>query len=257
MLGPALGGVIGTYFGPRAPFLAAACFTLLNWLYGFFVLPESLAPENRRKFDWRRANPIGSLKLLFRYPVIIGLVISIFLIYLSAHAVQSTWTFYTIEKFQWSLSQISFSLFFVGLMVAIIQGGLIRIIIPKLGQVRSVYIGLGLYALGFLLFGIAYEGWMMYPFTIIYCFGGIAGASLQGIMTGQVPPNEQGELQGALTSLVSLTSIFGPLVMTSLFTYFTVSSGLYFPGAPMYMGALLTIISAIMARASLKKNLAK
>ena len=256
MIGPALGGALGTYFGPKSPFLFAAGLTFLNWLYGFFILPESLSPENRRKFDFKRANPIGSLKMLSRYPVIIGLVVSIFLIYLSTHAVQSTWVFYTKEKFNWNASERGFSLFFVGLMVAIIQGGLIRIIIPKLGQTKSVYVGLALYAFGFLLFGIAYKGWMMYSFTAIYCLGGIAGPALQGIMSGQVSPNEQGELQGALTSVMSLTSIFGPFLMTGLFTYFTeTGTPFYLPGAPMFMGALLMIISTLLARTSLKKNL--
>jgi len=255
IIGPALGGLLGSLYGPRAPFVAAAILTLLNWLYGFFILPESLALENRRKFDWKRANPVGSLKLFFRYPVILGLVGSIVLIYIAAHAIQSTWSYYTIERFDWNPAQVGYSLTYVGLMVAVVQGGLIRIIIPKLGQQRSIYVGLSLYAVGFLLFGLANQGWMMYAVLIPYCLGGIAGPSLQGIMSGQVPSNEQGELQGALTSLMSLTSIIGPILMTGLFTFFTEPDRVYLPGAPMYMGALLTIISAVMARASLKRNL--
>lgn len=257
VIGPAAGGLLGEYFGPRSPFIAAALCTLLNWLYGFFVLPESLLPENRRKFDWARANPIGSLKLFFRYPVILGLVGSILLVYIAGHAVQSTWSYYTKERFGWDSGKIGLSLTFVGVMVAIVQGGLIRFIIPKLGQQRSIYVGLSLYSVGFLLFGLADQGWMMYAFLIPYCLGGIAGPSLQGIMSGQVPSNEQGELQGALTSLMSLTSIVGPLLMTGLFSFFTEPDRFYLPGAPMYMGAVLTIISAVMARASLKRNLSQ
>jgi MFS transporter, DHA1 family, tetracycline resistance protein len=255
IIGPAIGGFIGSAYGPRAPFIAAAILTLLNWLYGFFILPESLAPENRRSFDWKRANPLGSLKLLFRYPVLLGLVASIVLIYIAGHAVQSTWSYYTMHRFDWTEKMVGLSLAFVGLVVAIVQGGLIRVIIPKLGQQRSVYIGLTFYAIGFVLFGLATKGWMMYAFLIPYCLGGIAGPSLQGIMSSQVPPNEQGELQGALTSLMSLTSIVGPLLMGGLFTYFTEPSHTYLPGAPMFMGAILTIISAVLARTSLKKNL--
>lgn len=256
IIGPAIGGLLGSNFGPRAPFIASAILTLLNWLYGFFVLPESLALENRRKFEWKRANPLGSLRFLYRYKVILGLVASVVLIYIAAHAVQSTWAYYTMAKFDWKPDLVGYSLAFVGLMIAIVQGALIRIIIPKLGQRRSVYVGLTLYAVGFLLFAFATQGWMMFVFLIPYCFGGIAGPSLQGIMSGQVPANEQGELQGALTSLVSLTAIVGPLLMTGLFYYFTRPTAPFlFPGAAMLMGALLTIISAVMARNSLKRNL--
>ncbi len=255
IFGPAIGGILGENFGSRAPFVAAAILTLLNWLYGFFILPESLSPQNRRKFEWKRANPLGSLLFLYRYKVILGLVASIVLIYIAAHAVQSTWSYYTMEKFGWRPDMVGYSLAFVGLMVAIVQGGLIRIIIPKIGQKRSVYVGLALYAVGFLLFAFATQGWMMFVFLIPYCFGGIAGPSLQGIMSSCVPANEQGELQGALTSLVSLTAIIGPVLMTGLFYYFTKSDApVYFAGAAMLMGAFLTVISAFMARRSLKKT---
>jgi DHA1 family tetracycline resistance protein-like MFS transporter len=246
---------LGSGFGPRAPFFAATALTLVNWLYGYFLLPESLPVEHRRKFDWRRANPMGTLKLFLRYPVVLGLVVSLILIYVAAHAVQSTWTYYTMYRFGWTEAMVGMSLAFVGLMVAVVQGGLIRIIIPKLGQYRSIYVGLALYSIGFFLFGIATEGWMMYAYLIPYCLGGIAGPALQGIMSSQVPPNEQGELQGGLTSLMSLTSIIGPILMTGMFTYFTQANHYYLPGAPMFFGSLLTIASAVLARASLKKNL--
>lgn len=253
IVGPALGGLLADY-GLRAPFIGAAVLTLLNWLYGFFILPESLKPENRRSFNWKRANPIGSLKFFLRYKVILGLVASIVLIYIAGHAVQSTWSYYTMEKFGWDKKWVGYSLSFVGLMVAIVQGGLIRFIIPKLGQQRSVYIGIVFYAIGFFLFGIASEGWMMFVFLVPYCLGGIAGPSLQGIMSSQVPSNEQGELQGALTSLMSVTSIIGPPMMAGIFYNFSDDSGIYFPGAVMMAGAALTIVSAFLARLSLKKN---
>jgi MFS transporter, DHA1 family, tetracycline resistance protein len=257
IIGPALGGIIAT-FGLRAPFIAAAILTFINWLYGYFVVPESLKPENRRKFEWKRANALGSVKFFLRYKVILGLVASIVLIYIAGHAVQSTWSFYTIEKYKWNTAMVGYSLAFVGIMVAFVQGWLIRFIIPKLGQERSVYVGLTLYSIGFLLFGIATQGWMMFAFLIPYCLGGIAGPSLQGIMSGQVPPNQQGELQGALTSLMSLTSIVGPLLMTSLFYYFSQpTADIYFPGAAMIAGSILTITSAFLARLSLKKNIVK
>jgi DHA1 family tetracycline resistance protein-like MFS transporter len=256
IIGPVIGGVIGLHFGARAPFIAAACLTLVNWLYGYFILPESLPKENRRAFEWKRANPLGSLLQFRKYPVVLGLVTSIVLIYLSAHATQSTWSYYTMEKFGWNEAWVGYSLGAIGLMIALVQGVLIRIIIPRIGQERSVYIGLGLYCVGFTLFAFATQGWMMFAFLIPYALGGIAGPSLQGIMAGQVNSNEQGELQGALTSLISVTSIVGPPVMTNLFAYFTSSaSSIYFPGAPFLMGAVLSLISSLLARRSLKRTL--
>ena len=247
IIGPAIGGFLGQY-GPRAPFLAAAALALLNWLYGLFILPESLAPQNRRPFDWKRANPIGTLLQLRKYPVIIGMIASLVLLYIAAQAVQGAWSFYTMEKFKWDERMVGISLSFVGLVTAIVQAGLIRIIIPRLGQERGVYVGLGLYSLGFLLFAFATEGWMMFLFLIPYCLGGIAGPSLQGLISNQVPANVQGELQGGLTSLMSLTAIVGPLLMTGIFAYFTAPDApIYLPGAAMLTGAVLTIISTLLA----------
>lgn len=256
IIGPVIGGLLGS-FGSRVPFMVAAGLTLLNWLYGYFILPESLKPENRRMFEWKRANPVGTLKSLFRYQVIAGLFISLALVYISAHAVQSNWAYYTIEKFKWDEKAIGISLGVVGLVFAVVQGGLIRIIIPKLGKERSVYVGLSLYALGFLLYGLATQGWMMYAITIVYCLGGIAGPALQGIMSGIVPPNEQGELQGGFTSLMSISSIIGPALMNSLFAYFTGGQApFYLPGAAMLLGAVFMLISSVLARRTLKKSLA-
>ncbi|SDX46106.1 TCR/Tet family MFS transporter [Hymenobacter psychrophilus] len=256
ILGPLLGGVLGEY-SHQLPFLAAAGLTLLNVVYGYFVLPESLPVERRRAFAWKRANPIGSLRMLGRYPVILGLVASLLFLYVAAHATQSTWTYYVMEKFAWSEKWVGYSLAAIGLLVAIVQGGLIRRINPVLGPKRSVYLGLLLYALGFVLFAFASKGWMMFAFLVPYCLGGIAGPALQGIISGQVPANEQGELQGALTSLMSLTSIVGPVLMTSLFSYFTrPSAPVYFPGAPFILAAVLTLISVTLAARSLASYVA-
>ena len=252
IIGPVLGGVLG-HFGARIPFFASAGLALLNWVYGYFVLPESLSKENRRDFDWKRANPIGSLLRLRKYPVVSGLIATLTLLYIAAHAVQSTWTYFTMSKFGWDERMVGYSLGFVGLTVGIVQGGLIRVIIPKLGQHKSVYTGLILYALGYLLFAFASQSWMMFAFMIPYSLGGIAGPSLQGIISHHFPPNEQGELQGALTSLMSATSIFGPILMTSLFAYFTSASApVQFAGAPMLVGAVLTIIGAWLAYRTLR-----
>ncbi|MBL7894952.1 MAG: TCR/Tet family MFS transporter [Bacteroidia bacterium] len=253
IVGPLLGSLFSS-FGVRVPFLAAAALSLLNWAYGYFILPESLSKENRRPFDWKRANPLGSLLHLKRYPAILGLILAMVLIYIAGHAAQSTWTFFTIERFHWNEQWIGYSIAFVGVTVALVQGGLIRYTTKILGTNKSVIVGLLFYVIGFTLFAFASQGWMMFVFMIPYALGGIAGPALQGLMTGHVPSNEQGELQGAITSLVSLTSIVGPLLMTSLFSFFTApSSPIYFPGAPFMMGAVLTLVSVFISVFALKR----
>jgi DHA1 family tetracycline resistance protein-like MFS transporter len=254
IIGPGLGGLLGGV-GPRVPFMAAAVLTLMNLIYGYFVLPESLAKEHRRPFEWKRANPMGSLLQLKKYKGVEGLIVSLIFLYIAGHAVQSTWTFFNIEKFQWSNTLMGISLTVIGLLIAIVQGGLIRYINPKLGEERSVYVGLGLYSLGLFLFSFATDGWMMFVFLIPYCLGGIAGPAIQSIISGNVPKNEQGELQGALTSLMSATSIVGPLLMTNLFAWFTRPEGdIKFAGAPFFAGAILMLISAVIAVRSMKKE---
>lgn len=256
IIGPVLGGKLAQ-FGHQAPFLAAAALSLLNWLYGYFVLPESLAKENRRPFDWKRANPIGSLRQLRKYPVILGLVVAMVPIYIAAHATQSTWSYFTMYQFHWTEDQVGNSLGAVGLLTGLVQGVLIRYLNPWLGNKRSVFIGLGLYTLGFALFAFAGQPWMMFAFLVPYCLGGIAMPALQSIMAGQVPPSEQGELQGALTSLVSLTSIIGPPLMTNLFSFFTgPQAPVHFPGAAFLTGSVLTLISLLLVIRSLRHYVA-
>ena len=247
ILGPVIGGYLGQ-FGSRVPFIAAAAFTLINLIYGYFILPESLDKKNRRKFDIKRANPVGTLMSLKRYPVISGLLICIVLFNIAQHATHSTWTFFTIEKFDWSEKLVGYSLGFIGLLAAIVQGGLIRVIIPKLGNINSVYFGMIFYILGLSLFAFAEEGWMVFAFAIPLSLGGISGPALQGIMTNKIPDDEQGEFQGGMTSLVSLTAIIGPLLMTNLFSYFTSENSFYyFPGAPFLVGAIISFFGLIIA----------
>ncbi len=243
IIGPALGGLLAG-FGVRAPFYAAAALCLLNALYGYFVLPESLSKENRRNFHWKRANPVGSLQLLKRYPAIGGLAFCFFLIYLAAQAVQGNWNFFTKYRFNWSEGMIGISLAVVGALVGGVQAGLTRVVNPKLGNERSIYLGLFLYTLGLILFAFATEGWMMFAFLVPYCLGGIAGPALQSTLAGHVPPNEQGELQGALTSLMSVTTIIGPPMMNNLFSFFTGNKApVYFPGVSFLLAALFMLAS--------------
>ncbi len=254
IIGPVIGGILGKY-NVHYPFIAAAILALLNAAYGYFILPESLAPENRRPLDLKKINPFTSLFQLKKYESVFGLALSLFLIYFAAQAVQTVWTFYTMAKFHWNADWVGYSLGFVGLMVALVQGGLIRIILPKLGQERSIWVGLLLYASGLILFAFATKGWMMFAFLVPYCLGGIAGPALQGYMSSSVPNNEQGNLQGGLTGLMSLSSILGPLVMTSSFYFFTTPNHFFqFPGAPFAIGAFCMLLSAILAVRSFKKN---
>tara|TARA_Y100000816_G_scaffold288550_1_gene273315 strand:- start:5265 stop:6482 length:1218 start_codon:yes stop_codon:yes gene_type:complete len=247
ILGPVIGGYLGQ-FGSRVPFFAAALFTAINLVYGFFILPESLNKDKRRKFDLRRANPIGTLLSLKKYPLITGLLVCIVLFNIAQHSTHSTWTFFTIEKFGWTEKLVGYSLGFIGLLAAIVQGGLIRIIIPKFGNINSVYFGMFFYIIGLFLFSIASKGWMVFAFAIPLSLGGISGPALQGIMTNKISDDEQGEFQGGMTSLVSLTAIVGPILMTNLFSYFTSNeSSIYFPGAPFALAAILSVFGLIIA----------
>ena len=264
IIGPGIGGLCAEWgrhmhstasfdWAVRLPFIVAAAFSILNMIYGFLVLPESLSKEHRRPFEWKRANPIGSLLNIRRYPIISGLAVSFFLIYIAAHAVQSNWAYYTIYKFNWDSLMVGISLSVVGVLIAIVQGGLIRITIPKLGEKNSVYVGLALYVVGMALFAFASQGWMMFVFLVPYCLGGICGPALQGIISNQVPNNEQGELQGALTSLISVTSFLGPLIMNNIFAWFTGPKAPFvFPGMPFIVGAVFMLISIFFAIPSLR-----
>lgn len=254
IIGPVIGGVLGQY-GARIPFYAASGLCLVNFLYGLFVLPESLSKENRRPFNWKRANPIGSLLRLRKHPELLGLISALILVYIASHAMQSNWTFFTMYKFGWSERLIGISLGITGLMAALVQGVLIRYTQPKLGNEKSIYYGLMLYSIGMLLLAFASESWMLFAFLIPYGLGGICGPALQSVISAQVPNNEQGELQGALASLISLTSIIGPPLMANIFYYFTHDNAPFkFAGAPFFLGFLLMGMSAFVAYFSFVRN---
>ncbi|WP_160067050.1 TCR/Tet family MFS transporter [Sphingobacterium bovisgrunnientis] len=254
ILGPVLGGVLGQY-GSRIPFFAAAGLCLLNVVYGYFVIPESLKPELRRPFSWKNANPIGAFKHIKSYPNIIPLIVCIFLINIAANAVQSTWSYYTMEKFSWDERMVGFSLGFVGTLLMIVQAGLIRIAIPKLGLQKAILTGLILYVIAYSLFGFASASWMMYAISIFFVSAGIAGPALQSYISDRIPQNEQGQIQGGITSVISLTSIIGPLLMTSLFAYFSKKDvHPYFPGAPFILSAALAITALIIAFVYFRKK---
>jgi MFS transporter, DHA1 family, tetracycline resistance protein len=252
IIGPVIGGLLGKY-GARTPFYAAAVLALINCLYGYFILPESLSKENRRPFNIKRSNPITSLLNLKKYPSLVGLVVAITLVQLASHAVQSNWSYFTMYVFNWDEKMVGISLGVVGLLVGIVQGGLTRFINPKIGNSKSIYIGLLLYTLGMILFAFANQSWMMFAFLIPYCLGGIAQPAIQAAMAEQVPPNEQGELQGSLTSVMSACAIVGPLVMNNLFFFFSHNNTPFqFAGAPFFLGAILMFVAFIIAYGNLK-----
>ena len=247
IIGPVLGGLLGHY-GPRVPFYAAAGLCFINFIYGYFIVPETLKEELRRPFNWKRANPVGAFLHIKSYPIILPLVFCIFLINIAANSVQSTWSYYTMEKFSWNESAVGLSLGFMGALLMIVQAGLIRIIIPRIGATKAICFGLALYMVSFPLFSIATEGWMLYAICIPYVLAGIAGPSIQSYISDKIPANEQGQIQGGITSVVSLTAIIGPLIMTGLFSYFSNKKApVYFPGAPFILAAILSLIALIIA----------
>jgi DHA1 family tetracycline resistance protein-like MFS transporter len=249
VLGPALGGVLGDHFGTRAPFFLAAAISVLNAGFGWLVLKESLPPERRRTFELWRANPIGSLLAIRRYPMIFGLI-GVFVLGRLAHdANPATWTFYTMEKFHWGPGDVAMSLVAVGILTTFSFGVLPRLIVPRIGETRAVYVGLFFAALGYAGYAFSSQPWMLYASMLVWALGGVGNPALNSIVSRQVAANEQGELQGALASLGSATSIFAPLVMTGLFSFFTgPRAPVYFPGASFLaaglfeLGALLIFV---------------
>ena len=253
IIGPMIGGMFST-MGTRAPFVAAACFSLLNWLFGFFILPESLKLENRRAFDIKRANPFGAFAELRKNKNIRVLVVCMFLLYLAGQVMPSTWPFYTKFMYKWSDREIGYSLTFVGVMIALVQGGLIKQAQKIFGTNKSVYIGLAFYIAGLCLLSFASRSWMVYAFTFVYCFGGIAPPTLQSVISSRVPANEQGELQGMMTALTSLSTVLSPIIMTNLFYFFTrENSPFYFPGAAFAAAAVIVCLGAVICVRELRK----
>jgi len=247
ILGPAIGGLLGS-FGPRAPFIAAGVLALANFAFGFLALPESLPADSRRPFQWSRANPIGALAQIRRHPTVAWMVCAIFLWQLGQQVLPTTWSFYTIEKFHWSSGQVGYSLAYVGLLMALAQGVLTRVLIPRLGgERRAAALGLLVAIFTYLGYGFATTSWMMYAVSTATLIVAIAYPAMNAVMSQQVPANQQGELQGAVTSMYSLSSIIGPPLMTEVFSYFSGGAApVHFPGAAFVVAALLTVIAGVV-----------
>jgi DHA1 family tetracycline resistance protein-like MFS transporter len=244
IIGPALGGLLGER-GPRAPFFAAAVLAAVNFIYGVFVLPESLPLDRRRKFEWKRANPLGTLIALRRYPHVVAIVGGVFLWQLGHQVYPSTWSFFATIRFNWSSAAIGASLAFVGIVMAFTQGFLTGKIVPKIGEYRAIMLGVASGITGLLILAFATQSWMAYVAMAVSMLQGLAYPSMNAIMSKQVPPNQQGELQGGVASMMSLSTIIGPLLMTQTLGRFSA------PGAPIYFPGAAFLLAAILASCSL------
>jgi len=252
--GPALGGWLGN-FNLRLPFFVGAALTIVNWLYGLLVLPESLPLDHRRAFSWKRANPVGSLVALKKFPVVLGLTATYFLMMLAHQTFPSTWVLYTSYRYDWTPGQVGTSLAIVGAMAMIVQGGLSRRIIPALGERRSIVIGLTNATVFMIAYGLATQGWMIYTLLVVGSFGSIASPAVQGLISRNVPLNEQGAVQGALASLASVAGVLAPPLTTSLFGYFiSPQAPVHLPGVAFFLGSALMFSAMLLALRSFRKN---
>lgn len=246
VIGPAVGGLLGTY-GLRIPFLAAAALAGGNVLYGLFVLPESLSPALRRKFDWKRANPFGSLKNLAAHPMLGRLAIAWAAIWFAMGALQSTFVLANQARFAWGTQQNGLALAMAGMGGAIVQGFLVRKIIPRLGERHSAMAGAVLNACGYALIATAPVGGVVLAGIVFMSMGAITNPSIQGMVSAMVGPTRQGETQGALSSIQGLTAIFSPLVATTVFAFFTSTAAPFmFAGAP-FVGSVLAFMVVLWA----------
>jgi DHA1 family tetracycline resistance protein-like MFS transporter len=254
IIGPGIGGYVGDHFGPRAPFFLVAALGLVTLAFGYFLLPETLTKENRRAFDWRRANPIGSALHLRRYPAILPIAAAILFYQLGHFAFPSVWAYYAEARFGWTPTDIGHSLMLVGLSAAVVQGGLSRKAIPFFGERKAAMIGLAIAVIAYAGYGLADKGWMVYALIPFGALGGFTLPALQGIMSRTIPPDAQGELQGAIGAINGVAMMAGPLLMTQIFAYFAEDDApVLLPGAPFLMAGVmaaisLTLLSSAFAR---------
>jgi len=246
ILGPLLGGVLGS-LGYAAPFLAAAVLNLLNFLYGLLVLPESLPSERRRKIEIKKINPVSSVIKILKPSPFAVLIWIYLLLFLAGQVHPVNWTLYTETKFGWTAWQVGLSLTWVGIVMAFCQLVVTRKLVPKLGNDHALGFGLFVYIVGFLLFGIAPQGWMMYLIMIGFGLSAVAIPALQAVLGKFVPANQQGELQGSLISLGSFSLILAPLLYTSLFVMFTKPTApVYFPGAAYVAAGIICMLTLLI-----------
>lgn len=261
IIGPAIGGFLGAEYGARAPFYFVAAVGALNLLFGVFVVPETLPREDRRKFEWARANAFGNLRQFAKYPAMLPIAGALFIAQLAHWAYPSVWAYYSAERFGWNEIEIAASLSFVGLMAAIVQGGLTRVVIPLLGERSSALIAMAITMTSYLAFAFAEDVRLVYAIIAFSSLGGIAQPAVQGIMSRTMPANAQGELQGAVGAVMSISMVISPWIMTQIFAAFSdpgapvevfgrtlLEDGapFYFPGAPFIFSSMLELFAIAM-----------
>ncbi|MFP5076673.1 TCR/Tet family MFS transporter [Rhizobium sp. YIM 134829] len=251
-LGPVIGGLLGE-FGPRVPFFGAALLSFVNFVIALFLLPETLPKSLRRPFEWRRANPLGALRQMRHYKGI-GPVLLVFFLYWQAHAVYpAVWSFVSALRFGWSEGQIGLSLGVFGIFSAFVMAVVLPKAVPRLGEYRAGAVGLVFCALGLLGYALSFQGWMIYAVIIATCLEALADPPLRSIAAARVPPSAQGELQGALSSISSFTTILGPLIFAWVFGVFTrPQAPVTFAGAPFLLSAALILLALVVYRSRLK-----
>ena len=247
-IGPALGGYLGS-FDLRLPFFVGAGLALLNGCYGYFILPESLPPEKRSKtFSLAGSNPFKAIRYLRRAPLVASLAVVFVLTSFAQRGLENVWVLYTGFKFDWDARANGFALGLVGVMAIIVQGGLVRPIVARIGERKAAVLGTVISGFAFLGYGLAPEGWMIPWIIIVGSLSGLAGPALQSLVASSFEAHEQGRVQGALTSLMSLTNIAAPLFFNTLiFSYFTnPATSIELPGAPLIAGAFLIAVATVL-----------
>lgn len=253
IIGPVLGGILGE-ISLRLPFFCAAGLAAVNALYGYFVLPETLPAEKRRPFRLSTANPVGTFIEMKRFSMVFWLLIAMIPLQFAHDISPTTWSYYTMHKFSWSPREVGVSLAAVGLAIAFSMSFLTRILTPRIGAERMVYLGLVSTAIAFMGYAFVPKGWMLYLFLPLGSLMGLAISALRSIMSNAIPADRQGELQGAITSLIMLVAIFSPVLWPHVFAFFSSPRApLYFPGASYLAGALLLLLCACAVRGVLKR----
>lgn len=240
VLGPVIGGILGEY-GTRAPFYAAAFLTGANFVFGYFVLPETVDDRIRRPLDWSRANPLGAFRKLSKLPQVRTLLFLFFLYEFAFLVYPAVWAYFTQARFGWGPSMVGYSLAAFGIAIAVVQGGLIRIALDRYGDRATIIYGIIFNFAAFLFLSTVWAGWLALLFTPLTALGAVVTPALQGRMSRTASDDQQGELQGMITSARSIAAIFSPLVMTQVFWLATPDEGWQLPGAPFLVSACLMI----------------